>query len=223
MASTRIRAATPPVKTPATASLPLALRRDPTSDPKRWLAAGGKPTCQGCVAHCCRYITVEIDKPEAKWQYDQIYWMLLHQDVSVYQELSGEWFVEFTTRCSALNERNLCSIYEDRPQLCRDYSNESCQVWNNDPLYKVHFADAESFARYLDEKGVNWRYKRERPRVRVRLTMRRPKAGPPGENIGENGTGKRRAAGRTAKSATTPRTRAASGGTGPRRGRSPRG
>ena len=174
----------------ALAGLPLTLRRDPTSDPKQWLAAGGKPTCQGCVAHCCRYITVEIDKPEAKWQYDQIYWMLLHENVSVYQELDGGgWFVEFTTRCKALNEQNLCSIYEERPQLCRDYSNETCQVWNDGPLYKLHFKDAESFARHLDEKGVNWRYKRDRPRVRV----------------------------------TALRTRAASGGRGPARGRSPRG
>lgn len=211
--------APPAPPAPALSALPLALRRDPTSDPKRWLAAGGKPTCQGCVAHCCRYITVEIDKPEAKWQYDQIHWMLLHENVSVYQETSGEWFVEFTTRCKALNERNLCSIYEDRPQLCRDYSNESCQVWNDDPIYKVRFEDAASFEHYLDAKGVNWRYKRDRPRVRV--TGRRAKAGAPGESEATNG-GRPGRARRTAKKSTSPRTRASSGGRGPKRGRSPR-
>ena len=110
--------------------LPEWLRQSPVDDTKTWRAAGGKPTCQGCVAHCCRYVAVEIDKPDTKWQYDQILWMLVHENVAVYIEADGEWYVEFKTKCSARGEANLCKIYEDRPRLCRDYSNETCGVWS---------------------------------------------------------------------------------------------
>ncbi len=184
---------TPPRDGERTDALPIALRLDPTRDPARWIAAGGRPTCRGCVAHCCRYISVEIDPPSAKWQYDQVYWMLLHENVAVYQEREGGWYVEFTTRCRALTEKNLCSRYETRPQLCRDYSNESCPVWNKDELYKVRFEDAEAFAHWLEDRGVDWRFEWQKEGARRRETPR-----------------------------LRPRSRAASGETGRERARSPR-
>ena len=139
-------------------ALPVELRLNPTANPQAWRAAGGKPTCQGCVAHCCRYISVEIDTPNTKWQYDQILWMLLHENVSIYVE-EGEWFVEFQSRCRALNESNLCSIYPDRPKVCRDYSNETCSVWSESDPKDLRFDSAQAFAEYLDGKKVNWRFK----------------------------------------------------------------
>lgn len=156
-------------------ALPEWIRQNPTDDPKTWLAAGGKPTCQGCVAHCCRYIAVEIDKPDTKWQYDQILWMLVHENVAVYVETDGEWFVEFKTKCGALGEANLCTIYEDRPRLCRDYSNETCPVWGEGTPYRARWEDAPSFAAWLDSKGINWRYKNGEGYSAPRITFRRPK------------------------------------------------
>jgi Fe-S-cluster containining protein len=157
-------------------SLPDGLRLNPTQDPARWRAAGGKPTCTGCVAHCCRYVSVEIDTPDTKWQYDQILWMLLHQNVSVYVEHDGLWYVEFQTRCGALDEANLCKIYEDRPRLCREYSNETCLIWSDGSPHRVRWDDAESFAAYLGRKGIKYQFKNgEGYSPPDRITLKRPK------------------------------------------------
>jgi Fe-S-cluster containining protein len=141
-------------------SLPDGLRLNPTLDPATWRAAGGKPTCTGCVAHCCRYVSVEIDTPDTKWQYDQILWMLIHENVSVYVEHDGLYYVEFRTRCSALDEANLCKIYENRPRLCREYSNETCPVWNEGSPHRVRWEDPESYAAYLTNKGIDYKFKK---------------------------------------------------------------
>lgn len=140
-------------------SLPDGLRLNPTLDPAAWSAAGGKPTCTGCVAHCCRYVSVEIDTPDTKWQYDQILWMLVHENISVYVEHDGTYYVEFRTRCSALSEANLCKIYESRPRLCREYSNETCTIWSKESPHRVRWEDPESYAEYLERKGVKYKYK----------------------------------------------------------------
>lgn len=184
----------------AVESLPLELRQAPVLDPERWRAAGGRPTCRGCIAHCCRYVSVEIDPPKAKWQYDQVYWMLLHEAVSVYEEMEGGWFVEFRTRCRALSEHNLCSTYETRPNLCREYSNESCGVWNKERLYRVRFDDAASFAHWLDTKKVNWRFNWQKEAVRRQDGA--AAAGAPGEELPAATSLRRR----------RPRSRAGSGG-----------
>jgi uncharacterized protein len=119
----------------------------------------GAPTCEGCAAHCCRYITIEIDKPDTKWQYDQIRWMLLHQDVSVFVDNEGDWLVEFPARCEELGEDNLCRSYGSRPDLCRRYEADECPVWNPSPPHKVEFKTADQFTAWLDSKKKDWRYR----------------------------------------------------------------
>ncbi len=131
----------------------------------------GTPTCEGCPAHCCRYITVEIDRPEAKWQYDQIRWMLLHEKVSVYVDPDGDWFVEFKTRCRALGEDHLCTIYPERPDLCSSYDAAECPVWNPKPYAKAEFHSAEEFVAWMDQRGIDWRFKAHERRPE-RLAMK---------------------------------------------------
>lgn len=161
-------------------SLPDGLRLNPTQDPAAWKAAGGKPTCTGCVAHCCRYVSVEIDTPDTKWQYDQILWMLLHENVSVYVEHDGLYYVEFRTRCGELDEANLCNHYETRPRLCREYSNETCPVWNEGSPHRVRWDDAESYAAYLKRKGINYQFKNSEgysPPNEIKIKRSKRKAG----------------------------------------------
>jgi Fe-S-cluster containining protein len=134
------------------------------------LPPSGAPTCEGCPAHCCRYISVEIDRPDTKWQYDQIRWMLVHQNISVYVDHDGDWFVEFKTRCRELGEDNLCRSYERRPDLCRKYEAEECPVWNPGSPHKHEFKTEAEFTAWLDSKGRDWRYRAHevRPEPRER-------------------------------------------------------
>ena len=119
----------------------------------------GKPTCEGCVAHCCRYVLIEIDKPTCKGDYDQIRWLLLHENLTLGIGEDNCWYIEVATRCRELDERNLCRAYLDRPDLCEKYEPEQCPVWNPDPPYKHEFRTADAFVAWLDRRGVDWRFK----------------------------------------------------------------
>jgi hypothetical protein len=186
-----------------TGALPLMLRRSPTDDPAAWRAAGGRPTCEGCVAHCCRYVCVEIDAPRAKWQYDQIHWMLMHEGVALFVAPDGFWYSEFRTRCAHLMADNRCAVYEQRPNLCRSYENAACPVWAEGPQHRVRFEDAAAFAAWLDAKGIDWRYRDGRPEHRSPAGRPLPAPSRRPESRG--------------------RDRARSGGVGRGPGRSPRG
>ena len=70
--------------------------------------------CQSCEGACCEtfYLRdIDLRVPTA----DVRHWVRLHA-ISV----ENGW-IEFPAQCSALDTAGRCSIYEDRPQVCRDY------------------------------------------------------------------------------------------------------
>ncbi len=81
--------------------------------------------CSKCGAICCHYITVEIDKPTNKRARDDIRWYLLHEGVTLLIE-EDRWLVKFPTRCRDLAKDGSCSIYENRPITCQEYSSDNC-------------------------------------------------------------------------------------------------
>lgn len=81
--------------------------------------------CERCIGLCCHYITIEVDKPTNKRMRDDIRWYLLHTGVTLLIT-RDRWSVKVPTRCMALGDDNHCTIYETRPQACREYSTENC-------------------------------------------------------------------------------------------------
>ncbi|HEV8480703.1 MAG TPA: YkgJ family cysteine cluster protein [Candidatus Eisenbacteria bacterium] len=154
------------------------------------------PTCDGCIAHCCRYVAVEIERPRANWQLDQIRWLLLHENVSVYLGTDRKWYVEFRTKCRELGDDHRCNIYAARPDLCAAYEVKTCPRWATGAAHVVRFESDKAFAEYLALPPA------ERPGARPRKASKVSKVRPPS----------RRPA----------RGRARSGDAGPKRGRSPR-
>jgi Fe-S-cluster containining protein len=152
-----------------------------------------KPTCDGCVAHCCRYVAVEIQTPRARWQVDQVHWLLLHENVAVYVGTDRHWYVEFRTRCRELGDDHRCRIYAQRPDLCRAYEVKTCPRWASGLGHLVRFDSAQAYADYL--------------------------ALPPSQRPGGRTRG---SASRVNRRPRPARGRARSGGAGPKRGRSPR-
>lgn len=86
--------------------------------------------CFSCNGACCRYVVVEIDKPEELVDFDEIKWYVAHKNINVFVDEEGDWHIEFITPCEYLGEDNLCKIYEKRPQICRDFSVEDCPHHN---------------------------------------------------------------------------------------------
>lgn len=151
-----------------------------------------KPTCDGCIAHCCRYVSVEIESPRAAWQRDQVRWLLLHENVAVFVGNDRHWYVEFRTKCKELGDDHRCGIYETRPDLCRAYEVNTCPRWASGLGHIARFESEREYAAYLALPPD------QRPGARARRASTSPRRPRPA------------------------RGRARSGGADPKRGRSPR-
>lgn len=109
-----------------------------------------KPTCAGCTI-CCRHIAIELDKPDTFEEFTEIIWYLMHENVVVGIDHEDEWYIEFKTKCKALNKDNRCDIYELRPQICRDYDPEECERNGEGEVWKYCFTNREEFLKYLEK------------------------------------------------------------------------
>ena len=108
--------------------------------------AGALKLCTEC-GKCCTYVSVGIDEPRSVRQATDILWYLYHENVSVYRDGDGEWSVVFETRCRNLQPDLLCGIYPERPLICRDFDNTTCEV--NDPVGGRTFEAPGEFLEYL--------------------------------------------------------------------------
>ncbi len=109
--------------------------------------------CTKCNAHCCRHVAVGINTPKSKRDFDNIRWYLLHKNVWVSIDLEGNWLLEFRTPCRHIKGNYECSIYEKRPDICRDYpaKDELCEGETDEPSYSELFKCAEDLQKFLSK------------------------------------------------------------------------
>lgn len=129
---------------------------------------GDQRLCQkDCNARCCRYLTVYLPAPRQKVDFDELSWFLAHENVSVYVE-ARRWHLEVRTPCRYLDGNNLCTIYEHRPDVCRDYALDACE-YPRRPSHTLHFDRKEEFDAW-------WARRRERERRRRHARLSRKNA-----------------------------------------------
>lgn len=110
--------------------------------------------CDKCVGLCCNYITIHIDKPSSKREKDDIRWYLLHEGITVLIT-DDDWQIKVPTRCEALGNNNECTIYDTRPNTCREYTTDNCDyhtVFDNWGTDYIEIETAEAFEKYLEKK-----------------------------------------------------------------------
>lgn len=112
-----------------------------------------KNLCDGCDS-CCRHIAVKIDKPESKKEFDQIRWFLLHEDVWVFIDNDDSWNLQVNNRCEKLKDDTMCGYYNERPQICLDYSSENCERNGDGDSFKVMFKSLEDFESRVEKKHL---------------------------------------------------------------------
>lgn len=99
---------------------------------------------------CCKYVSVEIDKPVTKTEVEDVKFHLYHKGTSVYIDEENDWYILFESRCDKLDSNGLCTIYDDRPPICRNFERESCHDehdWHES--HKVLFQDVKDLMGYL--------------------------------------------------------------------------
>lgn len=111
----------------------------------------GSILCEHCAAACCRYLALPLDKPTSARDYDDMRWYLMHEGITVFLE-EGDWFVQFATKCKNLGADNRCSIYETRPDICRDYKAGSCDYSGGAYGYDQLFTHPQQVEQYYEKR-----------------------------------------------------------------------
>ena len=126
----------PPVKAPKR----LPLYREARADKP---APASKANCTACGL-CCSYVAIEIDAPTTVKIATQLLWYVYHEGVSLYAN-GDDWMVQFDTTCVHLQPDYRCGIYETRPHICREFSEQDCEVNTGDDG-KTFYTAAEFIA-----------------------------------------------------------------------------
>ncbi|HEB86757.1 MAG TPA: YkgJ family cysteine cluster protein [Gammaproteobacteria bacterium] len=117
--------------------------------------AGDK--CSRCPGDkCCDYITQSIDTPRSISDFDHLAWQLAHKNVQIYKDEDG-WFLLLMSLCQFLQKDGRCGIYETRPQLCRDYSNDYCEF--DEPAeksFQFYFRNYQELDAYCRKRFKRW-------------------------------------------------------------------
>ena len=113
--------------------------------------------CSYCTgSKCCTYVTQAIDTPRSKQDFDYLLWQVSHRNVRVYKD-EGAWYLLFDSPCNHLGRDGRCGIYETRPQICREHSNDYCEF--DAPAeegFELYFDGYESLLNYCRKRFKRW-------------------------------------------------------------------
>ncbi len=113
--------------------------------------------CGFCTnSQCCTYVTQQIDTPRSMDDFDQLLWQLAHRDIQAYKDEDG-WFLLINNACTHLQSDGRCGIYDERPQICREYSNDFCEF--DQPAedgFDHYFENYDALLRYCKKRFKTW-------------------------------------------------------------------
>jgi Fe-S-cluster containining protein len=116
--------------------------------PRRENLGPGEVLCDYCSAKCCKYFALHIDEPTEANDFETIRWYLLHGDTAVFVE-DGAWYLVVFNTCRHLQGDNRCGIYHTRPQICRDYTTDSCE-YDDSWVYDRYLETPEQVVEYAE-------------------------------------------------------------------------
>jgi Fe-S-cluster containining protein len=115
----------------------------PTSQPH-----GASAKCRECIpAKCCMYLSVEVDAPETKRDFDDLLWMIAHRDVEIYTR-RRRWYLMVKNPCRFYDPRHGCTIYPVRPRICRQHHPDECE-FDEGYDFDLHFRSYEELDRHI--------------------------------------------------------------------------
>jgi Fe-S-cluster containining protein len=113
--------------------------------------------CNRCLSStCCTYTTEALGTLRSKADFDHVLWQVSHQDVEVYRDRDG-WYLLIRGQCEHLLPGGDCAIYADRPQVCREYSNDWCEF--DEPAethFTHHFRNYAELLQYCRRRFKRW-------------------------------------------------------------------
>lgn len=108
----------------------------------------GEIACTYCTARCCRYYALPIETPTTWADFDHIRWYIMHGRTAMFVD-DGTWYLVVFGDCEHLLPDHRCGFYDDRPQICRDYSADNCE-FDNDGCYDKYFESSAQVWEYAE-------------------------------------------------------------------------
>ncbi len=107
---------------------------------------GSYEVCKECPSICCHDLAMEIYRPRTKHDIENCKWYL-HFDTVDIRIRNGRWHLNIKGRCKYLDENDMCTIYDRRPQKCRDHNPPDCERFGK--WYDVNLTEPEDVDWYL--------------------------------------------------------------------------
>jgi len=123
--------------------------------------------CSKCDSKCCRYFCFQIDEPDSFSEFDDIRWYLCHDGVTVHID-EGDWYISIANRCRLLSWSGRCTIYEERPVICRNYDTDNCDYTDGNYEYEALFETPEQLEEYARKTLGAAKYDRAMKKARAK-------------------------------------------------------
>ena len=113
--------------------------------------------CGFCTnSKCCTYITQQIEVPRSKVDFDHLLWQISHENIQIYKDEDG-WFLLVNNQCGHLLPDGKCGIYNTRPKVCREYTNDYCEF--DAPAeegFELFFDGYDALLKYCKKRFKKW-------------------------------------------------------------------
>ena len=111
--------------------------------------------CSFCArSWCCTYVTQHIPAPRSKHDFNHLLWQVSHKNVEAFKDKEG-WHLLIRTSCSHLQPDGRCGIYNERPDICQDYSVENCE-FSGSAQRELYFRDYASLLEFCKKRYRKW-------------------------------------------------------------------
>ena len=105
---------------------------------------------------CCNSINQKIPTPKSKEDFDHLLWQISHENINIFKDADG-WFLHITSRCDHLLPNGACGIYDKRPWVCREYTNDFCEFDESIPeASELFFSTYKQLDKYCKKRFKKW-------------------------------------------------------------------
>jgi hypothetical protein len=108
-----------------------------------------QPVCIACPAICCHDLAIEIHRPKNKHEIENYKWYM-HYDTVFICIRNHRWYLAVKGRCIYLDDNDMCTVYNDRPEKCREHNPPECEKFGR--WYDVRIDTPAQLMDYLKPK-----------------------------------------------------------------------
>ena len=113
--------------------------------------------CSFCTCStCCTYVTQHMETPRSKEDFRQLLWQVSHQNVKLYKDDDG-WTLLVDGKCQHLQINGDCGIYDERPDVCREHTNDYCEFdAPSEDGFELYFENYFDLLKYCKNRFKSW-------------------------------------------------------------------